>query len=149
MDIIIGIILYFIIGFIVDFFSKKRDRYLSSLVDLIVYNQAKGIPVCDACDFFDNVSKINADTLNYAGYWFWRNKKPFSKWSWKIRNAFGFIFWPIDIIMSEIGYKRQLHYLDSKEKLSPEIKRYIKMCIKETMKLQKMIMARMKKGEKT
>lgn len=136
MEVMIGIILYFLIGIFVNPLYKFRDIRLSGLVDIAIYNMTRN-------DF----SSIAMDTMNYAGYWFWRRQKPFDKLSWNVKYVIGFIFWPIDIVMSEIGYKKEFIYLKSKNMLTPELKRYIKMDIKECRKLQKRMMARIKKGE--
>ena len=135
MDITIGVILYFLVGILINRLYKSRDIRLSSLVDIAIYNTTR-----------NNFSSIAMDTMNYAGYWFWRRRKPFDKWSWNVKYVIGFIFWPIDLIMSEIGYKKEFIYLESKNMLTLELKRYIKMDIKECGKLQKMMMARIKKG---
>ena len=108
------VISYFIIGIIANKFYEKRDIKLSVIVDgelhRLTEHLKKSSP--EAADFMlDNFSR---ESIKNAGWCFWRRKWIFSVLSMKTKNIIGFLVWPIDIVLCEIGYKRERRYINER-----------------------------------
>lgn len=105
--------IYLVVGIIANQLYKKRDLFCSQCVDYwideILTFKFPDVTVQTSAWLFQ---LINRFAIDYAGWWYWRWKRPFSKLSIRIRNIIALPFWPIDILMCEIGFIRERKYLD-------------------------------------
>ena len=85
---------YVVLGVILNAIWIKRDIKLSKMADRLWAD-------------FD----IRDRAVNSAGWFFWRAKKPFVNWPRWILYIIGLVFWPIDLIFCELGYKKEFEYL--------------------------------------
>lgn len=104
---------YLVVGIIANQLYKKRDLFCSQCVDYwideILTLKFPNVTVKTSAWLFQ---LINRFAIDFAGWWYWRWKRPFSKLSIRTRNIIALPFWPIDILMCEIGFIRERKYLD-------------------------------------
>ena len=113
MVLLIIVMAYLLIGFVVNILYKKRDRAMTRLVDQKINDYVKSIdlPSNDAKWIMRQSVSENASAR--AGWCFWRRKWPFCHYSYEKNTLISIPFWIIDIIMCEIGYKRELRYVNN------------------------------------
>jgi hypothetical protein len=94
--------IYILIGYITNKLYEDRDMFLSDKVGDLAYG------------YFDNGTAYlrMEEATESAGWFFWRRRKPFSVMPRVVNELIGLAIWPIDLLLSEAGYKRELRYLE-------------------------------------
>ena len=83
-----------------------RDIFLTNKVDGLIYAN------------YNKRSEYmikEEEAAKSAGWFFWRRKKPFKVLPYFVKDLIGIIFWPIDLLLTEIGYRRELRYLECRQ----------------------------------
>lgn len=111
MIFIAGLLIYLVAGIVATELYNKRDIAKSIAVDIAIYDCLSTDDTSDTRRASSVIQEVGKRSIEYAGWWFWRRKKPFSRLSMKEQKILGFPLWPIDILMCEIGYRRELAFI--------------------------------------
>lgn len=111
MIILAAVFLYLAEGIAASRLYNKRDTTntisVSSIIDRnLDFSNSDGLT-----EYLFNTTMQNS--IAYAGWWYWRRKKPFSSFPMLVNDMLGVLFWPVDIVMCEIGHQKELDYLQS------------------------------------
>lgn len=107
MRVLIVFVLYFLVGAVVNHFYKKKDLKNSITIEEIIDNSVAGP------NSWWLSKEIQKKSIDYAGWCYWRRKPPFDKLSIGVKNVIAFPFWIFDDILCEIGYWRELKYVNT------------------------------------
>ena len=90
--------IYILIGYIANKLYDDKDMFLGDL----------------AYGYFDTDTAYlrMEEAIKSAGWFFWRRRKPFSVMPRVVNELIGLAIWPIDLLLAEAGYKREIRYLE-------------------------------------
>lgn len=114
MIIILTVAAYLIIGIVATRLYYKRDIENTRCIQKKIHEYVKRLNIrTEEASFF--LSEVMAQSsIDSAGWWYWRRKKPFDKLSMKAANIISFPFWIIDIAFCEIGFRRELQWVNKR-----------------------------------
>ena len=111
MIIWIAIFLYLAAGIAASWLYNKRDITNTISISSIIHRNLDFSNSAGLTEYL--FIETSQDSITYAGWWYWRRKKPFLRLPMLVNNMLGVLLWPIDIMMCEIGHKKELDYLQS------------------------------------
>lgn len=112
MIVILTVAAYLIIGIVTMRLYYRRDIENTRCIQRKIheYVQRLNLRTEEASCFLYGV--LEQSSIDNAGWWYWRRKKPFDRLSMKMANTISFPFWIIDIAFCEIGFCRELQYVN-------------------------------------
>lgn len=114
MIIILTVATYLIIGIVATRLYYKRDIENTRCIKKKIHEYVKRLNIRTeegSCILSEVMERSSIDS---AGWWYWRRKKPFNRLSMKVANIISFPFWIIDIAFCEIGFRRELQYVNKR-----------------------------------